>query len=247
MAAMGDRCFFCFRLATVVAVVGGFAGGEGMAAPVAGSGSGGATASRLPAGSVVERVQKRYDAARDFRAKFTQTLTSVAVNRKTQSAGEVLLKKPGLMRWNYQSPEEKMYLSDGRLLWLYEPEDQQAFKQDLKTSQLPAALVFLTGTGKLSEQFEISLLAAKDVRVGAPRDYVLSLLPRQAQPQIKTILFVVDPGSFDVRETIITDSQGNQNDLLFSDIRTNTRIPAETFHWTPPSGVRVVDTAKLGR
>jgi len=104
-------------------------------------------AGRLGLGAVVEKVQKRYDSASDFRAHFSQTLTNPTFKRKSTSSGEVLLKKPGRMRWNYQKPEPKMYLADGELLWLYEPEDKQAFKQDLKASQLPAALAFLTGKG----------------------------------------------------------------------------------------------------
>src|ERR1700747_507972 len=98
-----------------------------------------AQAPRLGVKDVVERVQKRYDSAGDFRAHFVQTLTNATFKRKTTSAGEVLLKRPGRMRWDYQTPDVKMYLADGDRLWLYEPEDQQAFKQDLKSSQLPAA------------------------------------------------------------------------------------------------------------
>jgi outer membrane lipoprotein carrier protein len=212
-----------------------------------------APAGRLPTAVVVDRVQRRYDAAQDFRAEFNQTLTSQAMNRQTRSAGEVLLKKPGLMRWNYRTPEARMYLSDGAVLWLYEPEDAQAFKQDLKSSQLPAALAFLTGTGKLAEQFEVEAVARTDpdfsklIGSGNPRDYLLALHPRQAQPQIKAILFVVEPDTFEVRETVITDAQGNQNDVLFSNIRTNTQIPASTFRFTPPAGVRVIDTARLAK
>jgi len=221
--------------------------------------------SRLPVAVVVERVQKRYDAAQDFRARFNQTLNSVVLKRKSQSTGEVLLKKPGLMRWNYEQPDPKMYLSDGNMLWLYEPEDKQAFKQNLKTSQLPAALSFLLGTGKLAEQFDITFAPGHDANAGASvtgsktgaspaaqtfgtaRDYVLALSPKQASAQIKSLLFVVDSETFDVRETVIIDGQGNQNDVLFSDIRTNTKIPATTFRWSPPAGVRLIDTAKMGR
>jgi outer membrane lipoprotein carrier protein len=181
----------------------------------------------------------------DFRARFNQTLTNTAFKRKAASTGEVLLKKPGRMRWNYQTPDAKMYLADGDLLWLYEPEDKQAFKQDLKSSQLPAALAFLTGKGKLAGEFEIAF--AKDARVGNPADYILSLSPRQPQAQVKTILFVVDPKTFHVRESLITDAQGNTNDLLFSDIKINTRVADTTFRWTPPAGTRVIDAGKLGR
>jgi outer membrane lipoprotein carrier protein len=200
---------------------------------------------RLDVKAVVERVQKRYDSATDFRARFGQTLTNAAFGRKTISSGEVLFKKPGRMRWNYDKPEPKMYVADGSMLWLYEPEDKQAFKQELKSSQLPSALAFLTGQGKLANEFEIAF--AKDTPYGSPGDYVLSLSPRQPQAQVKGILFVVDPATFNVRESVITDAQGNVNDMLFSDIRTNTGIPDTTFHWSPPAGVRVIDTAKLGR
>ena len=93
-------------------------------APAAAAAAGG---TRLDVHVVVERVQRRYDAATDFRAHFSQTLTNPTFKRKSALSGEVLLKKPGKMRWNYQSPDVKMYLADGSLLWLYEPDDKQAF------------------------------------------------------------------------------------------------------------------------
>jgi outer membrane lipoprotein carrier protein len=198
---------------------------------------------RLDVGAVVDRVQKRYDSATDYRAKFGQTLTNAAFGRKTASSGEVLFKKPGRMRWNYEKPEPKTYVADGATLWLYEPEDKQAFKQDLKSSQLPAALAFLTGRGKLATEFDVTF--AKDTPYGSPGDYVLSLAPKQPQAQVKSILFVVDPATFNVRESVITDSQGNINDLLFSDIRVNGGVPDGTFRFSPPAGVRVIDTAKM--
>jgi outer membrane lipoprotein carrier protein len=202
-------------------------------------------ASRLELKTVVDRVQHRYDAAGDFRARFTQTLTNPTFNRKSTSSGEVLLKKPGRMRWNYEKPEPKMYLADGDLLWLYEPEDKQAFKQDLKSSQLPAALAFLTGKGKLSDEFDISFAA--NPGYGTARDYVLLLQPKRAQAQVKSLMFVVDPVSFHVRESILVDGQGNTNDMLFSDVKVGTGLPDSSFRWTPPAGVRIIDTAKLGK
>jgi len=195
--------------------------------------------------AVVAEVQKRYDGAADFRARFTQTLTSPAVNRKTNSAGEVMFKKPGRMRWDYEKPDKSSYVTDGGMLWLYEPDDKQAFKQDLKSSQLPAALSFLTGKGKLATEFDITFAGKSPY--GSPGDYLLALSPRTPQAQVKAILFVVDPRTFDVRESVITDGQGNTNDLLFADIRVNTKLPDALFHFVPPAGTRVIDTAKLGK
>lgn len=231
--------------AAYLAILFAAAAGAGGSAPATtpSSVSAGGAAARLDVAAVVDRVQKRYDGAEDFRARFNQTLTNAAFKRKTSSTGEVLLKKPGRMRWNYQTPDPKMYLADGDTLWLYEPEDKQAFKQDLKTSQLPAALAFLTGKGRLASEFDITF--AKDVRLGSPGDYVLALSPKQPQSTVKAILFVVDPVTFQVRESMITDGQGNTNDLLFTDIRINTKIGDGTFRWTPPAGTRVIDAAKM--
>ena len=201
---------------------------------------------RLEVKAVVAEVQKRYDGAADFRARFTQTMTSSAMGRKTNSAGEVMFKKPGRMRWDYEKPEKSSYITDGGgVLWLYEPDDKQAFKQKLESSQLPAALSFLTGKGKLATEFDI-VFAGKSP-YGSPGDYLLSLSPKAPQAQIKSILFVVDPRTFDVRESVITDGQGNVNDLVFADIRVNTRVPDALFKFTPPAGTRVIDTAKLGK
>jgi outer membrane lipoprotein carrier protein len=202
-------------------------------------------ADRLDLKTVVDRVQKRYDGASDFRARFTQTLTNPTFNRKSTSSGEVFLKKPGRMRWNYEKPEPKMYLADGDLLWLYEPEDKQAFKQELKSSQLPAALAFLTGKGKLSEEFDISF--AQNPAYGTARDYVLLLQPKRPQAQVKSLMFVVDPTTFHVRESILIDGQGNTNNMVFSDVKVGTGLTDASFRWTPPAGVRVIDTAKLGK
>jgi outer membrane lipoprotein carrier protein len=200
---------------------------------------------RMDVKAVTAEVQKRYDGAADFRARFSQTLTSAAMGRKTSSSGQVTFKKPGRMRWDYEKPDQNTYVTDGNVLWLYEPDDKQAFKQELKTSQLPAALAFLTGKGKLNTEFDVSFVDKS--AYGGPGDYVLSLSPKTAQPQVKTILFVVDPRTFDVRESVITDAQGNVNDLVFADIRVNTKVADTLFKWSPPAGVRVIDTAKLGK
>ena len=108
------------------------------------------------AATVVARVQKYYDATKDLRAKFEQQLDS-ASRAPSKASGEVLLKKPGKMRWDYAKPDKKLMVSDGATLWVYEPEDEQAYKQDLKGSALPAQVSFLLGEGKLDKEFDASI------------------------------------------------------------------------------------------
>jgi len=94
-----------------------------------------AAGARMDVAAVVAKVQRTYDNAADFKARFTQTLTSTALKRTTNSSGQVTFKKPGRMRWDYEKPDKSSYITDGGVLWLYEPDDRQAFKQDLKGSQ----------------------------------------------------------------------------------------------------------------
>ena len=211
-----------------------------MAAPAAGA----APQARLDVKAVTAEVQRRYDAASDFRARFSQTLTSAALGRKTSSSGEVMFKKPGRMRWDYEKPDKSTYVTDGPVLWLYEPDDAGL--------QAGAEVVAAAGRARLPDRQREARRRVRDAFVdkspyAVGGEYVLTLSPKVAEPQVKSILFVVNPRTFDVRETVITDAQGNVNDVVFADIRVNTRVSEAQFHFTPPAGVRVIDTAKLGK
>jgi outer membrane lipoprotein carrier protein len=195
--------------------------------------------------TILERMQKRYDEAKDFRARFSQNYSRAVVGRATLSTGTITIKKPGRMRWDYDKPEPRMFLSTGQVFWLYEPSEKQAFKQDLKSSQLPAALAFLMGKAKITDEFDVSL--AKDARHGRPGDYRLALSPKQPQSAYKSILFIVDPKEFLVRESVLMDAQGNTNHFVFDDLAVNTKVADSVFKWTPPAGVRVVDTNEMGK
>jgi outer membrane lipoprotein carrier protein len=203
----------------------------------------------LPIPEVVKKMQERYEKATDYQAKFTQKYTTAATGRQRSSTGEVFIKKPGRMRWNYQAPEPQMYLGNGSTLWVYEPEAKQAFKQDLKSSQLPAALSFLMGKGKLTDEFEV--VTANELPYGQAGEYKLSLKPKKktataagASSPYKAIYFVVDPVTFLVNQSVLINAQGDINAFAFTDAKVDSKLPDATFKWTPPPGTRVVEGGK---
>jgi outer membrane lipoprotein carrier protein len=204
-----------------------------------------AAPARLPLPTVIDKMQKNYDQAKDFRAHFSQKYTNVAFNRTKVSSGEVTFKKGGRMRWDYDKPDPQMFVSDGKVLWLYEPADKQAFKQDLKQSQLPGALSFLIGKGKLTDEFDISL--AGEIAYGSKTDYRLSLKPKQPQGTYKSIYFIVDAKSFYVTESVLVNAQGDINDITFSDLKVNTKVADSVFKWVLPAGVRMIDAGKMSK
>jgi outer membrane lipoprotein carrier protein len=188
-------------------------------------------------GPLVARIQKFYDSTRDLHARFDQVLES-GIGGKKKASGDVWLKKPGKMRWDYAKPERKLMLSDGQTLWVYEPEDEQAFKQDLRSSTLPLSVSFLLGQGKLGDEFIISVVHVDGV--GQAGDTVLKLVPKVATTAYRYLLFVVDPKTGLVKETLIYDQQGGTNRLTFSSVETNRGVDDGKFKFSAPAGTKVI-------
>ncbi len=188
---------------------------------------------------VVDSIQKVYENTGNLKARFAQTLTSAMGKR--QASGVLRLKKPGKMRWDYEKPEKKLFVTDGAMLWMYEPEDEQAFRQPLNSSQLPAQVSFLFGKGRLSDEFDITYLDGQ--AFGQAGDLVLKLVPKKATAQYKHLIFVVDPKTFMVKETVLYDQQGGTNHIVFSAIETNlkTDIDDSRFSFTPPPNTKIIN------
>ena len=63
-------------------------------------------------------MQKTYEGTRDFKGNFKQKFTYTMLRRSQESQGSVTFEKPGRMRWDYNVPEEKNFIIDGKALWL---------------------------------------------------------------------------------------------------------------------------------
>lgn len=183
---------------------------------------------------VLDGIQAFYADATDLRAGFTQTYTYKVYGRTQVSKGRVLFKKPRMMRWDYKSPVSKVFVADGATLWVYEPEENQAFRRDLAASQLPVALTFMSGQGKLADEFDARLMQS-------PADiYTVELIPRRHAGDYQSLLLKVDRQTFAVRSSTVVDPVGNTNQVVFSNVKTNTGIKDAAFKFSPPKGVRII-------
>lgn len=196
-----------------------------------------ARAKEVDVKALTQKMQKFYENSRDLKARFVQTVESALGGRKQQGSGEVALKKPGKMRWDYQKPEKKLMVSDGKTLWVYEPEDQQAFKQDLRNSTLPISVSFLFGQGKLSDEFEIAPTEEKS----KPDEVVLKLIPKLATAAYRYLLFTIDEKSGLVLATTVYDQQGGVTNIQFLDVKTNQGLEDKKFSFSPPRGTHILN------
>ena len=191
--------------------------------------------------AVLEGVQRFYQTTADFQATFRQTYVYKVYGRTQVSGGRVFFKKPGRMRWDYDKPVPKVFVSDGQTLWVYEPQESQVFRRSLRSSQLPVALTFMSGKGRLEDEFTGKLLSSTDEKT-----FLLELTPKKSAGDYQSLRLKVDRATFAVQASTVVDPVGNTNTVEFSDFKTNKGLPDKGFEFAPPPGVRVIEDSKGG-
>lgn len=187
--------------------------------------------------AVTSAVQARYDGMRTLSAAFEQESRNVAFGGPAATdaaAGQVWFAKPGRMRWEYESPEPSLVVSDGSVLWIYDPEAREAQKLPVDREFLSAAAIqFLLGDGRLEETFRVTALAC-----GAERSR-LRLVPRE-EATYESIELEVETATGWIRETVVHDLLGNRTRVAFRELRADAEVPEERFRFVPAEGVRVL-------
>jgi outer membrane lipoprotein carrier protein len=100
--------------------------------------------------AVVQRLEARYRPARTLQATFLQRYTENGHLIRVES-GTVYFRRPGKMRWEYESPEKNLFLVDGKTAWFYVQADRTVTRVPAKEStdwRTPLAL--LAGEMKVS-------------------------------------------------------------------------------------------------
>jgi len=205
------------------------------------AGDGSQAAERVQCATEAARsVQRHYEAVRDLEAHFEQTTRSVALGTGAaagtgQSSGRVVFAKPGRMRWSYERPQPSLVVSDGQMLWIYDPEAAEVQRLPVTRGYLTgAALSFLVGEGNLLAEYQVSAESCGGEGID------LELVPRGDASYERLGLRVVRETG-EVRATRIVDLFGNVTEVTFRNLRTNQDPPASTFGFEPPEGVTVID------
>src|SRR5512138_596806 len=182
------------------------------------------------AAALAAKVQGYYERTRDLEAQFTQTYTYAGFGRRQVSSGTLRVKKPGMMRWDYEKPGPKTVAVKGSRLVQYEPEEHQAYVDEkFDASAMSAAVTFLLGKGDLAKEFDLS---TDDLGR-------LVLTPKVADPRVESIALTVgDDGA--VTATRVLDGSGNVNELKFGDVKRNVGIADSAFDVKLPKDVRRV-------
>jgi outer membrane lipoprotein carrier protein len=186
--------------------------------------------------AALEQAQRRVT---DLKAPFQQSAHNKTLNQTIDARGTLYLKKPGRLRWEYQTPTPQEIVSDGTRLWIYTPELKQ-----VNVSAAPAALAgpagsFLQGLGQVREHFDVRFLNPAQPTDAAGL-VVLDLAPKRPQPLLARLIVALDPRNWLVRQATIQDEVGNTVTVRFGDTVVNSGLSDGLFVFVPPPGVAVV-------
>ena len=188
--------------------------------------------------AVAQAVDEHYNHLRSLQAEFTETYRGAGIDRS--ESGTLWLKKPGKMRWEYRSPRDKLFLSDGKDAWFYVPGDRQVRKTSVrKLEDLRSPLAFLLGKTRLEKELQ-ALSFAPDIAPMDQGDLVLRGVPRALGARISQILLEVTPQN-QIRSIRIDETDGSTTEYQFSQQKEDLQLADKLFRFEAPAGVEMVE------
>ena len=193
---------------------------------------------RPPIADLIVDLQAKYDSVRDFSADFEHTYAGGVLRTVLVERGTVQIKKPGMMRWNYNWPEEKVFVSDGSSLYSYIPFDRQVIVGQLPSDDRASTpALFLAGRGNLSTDFT----AAYDALGTTASDtWVVRLTPTGENVDYSHLMLGIDRISLSITQLSETDHQGAVSTFTFTALKENEQLPDSLFTFEVPRGTEVI-------
>jgi len=195
------------------------------------------------ADKVLQSVQKRYADISSFRANFNQSSYMAALEVSEESNGEVMFKRPGMMKWHYLSPSEQVFIMKGNTLWLHQIAENQLLidsMQEVFISDLPVS--FMMGIGNLSESFNIKEACKSSKNT---ENYLLELEQRAGDTsdgrELSSFKLLVSEKDFFPIGALIRDIGGNSTGILFSSVEAGIELDEDIFSVNVPPGTDVQD------
>jgi outer membrane lipoprotein carrier protein len=192
------------------------------------------TAQTTTASTLAKTVDAHYNRLHSLHTRYTERYQGMGLDRT--ETGTLTLRKPGRMRWAYDSPPGKLFVLDGKYAITYTPGDAQATR--IPASQLDdlqSPLRFLLGHTELAKELTGLTLAP------APNgDFTLSGTPKAMQQRIRLISLTVDAAG-QIHSMRIEETGGSSTTFTFTDQHEDVPTTGADFTLTPPDGVPIVD------
>ncbi len=177
----------------------------------------------------LEGLQRKYSQVRDLRMEFIQSYKSPRRAAKTET-GTLVLKRPGMMRWEYKTPIEKLFVSNGKTVFFYLPQEKQVQKTKVKESRdqrIP--FLFLLGKGNLKRDFsKVEWAQEKPFFQG---NRVILAYPKKGIDEFARILMEFSPQTFQLQRVTVFDVDGTTSEFVFTNIQQDLGTTAGDFRF----------------
>ena len=198
--------------------------------------------------SLAHLLEEHYHRPRTLQAVFLERFSEGKKEARVES-GTVYFRRPGQMRWEYDSPEKKLFLADGKTTWFYVPYDRTVTKSPAKESlDWRTPLSLLTGKADLSRLCsKIDLVTQPGIANGHA---VLRCLPKgekdsSGQDAYTEVLLEVDTNSGELSRIEIHQPGGIDLEYRFGNWQTDIPLAGDLFRFQVPTGVAIVNGASL--
>ena len=190
---------------------------------------------------IASAVDDHYNHLSSLVTQFTESYRGAGVSR--QESGTLWLKRPGKMRWEYQQPRVKLFVSDGKTAYFYVPGERQVRKAEVKKlDDLRSPLRYLLGKTKLRKEFD-GLSLATDLKPATAGDLVLRGVPRSME-QVEEVLLEITPENR-IRRIVVREVDGSVTEFAFGEPQENVSLPDARFTFSSPPGVETIETTDL--
>jgi outer membrane lipoprotein carrier protein len=197
-----------------------------------------AQTSAVPPEEAVANLEKALKAVQTLRADFEQFHYSMSVSEPLREKGELLFEKPDRMRWEYKSPQEKVFLYREGVLETYLPEEKQLTRSPVAEETLKSDIfgIFL-GTMSFADAYTIE---SNPFPTDATRVRQVKLTPK-TEGDYSHILLEIDEATWLLRRALFLEWAGAKREFVFSRVRTGVRLPSGAFTLKVPPGTEVID------
>ena len=194
-----------------------------------------AAESELTLEQILDRVEKHYT-GKSFQAEFIQESTIKAMDIVDFASGNIFVRYPGMMRWEYEKPETQIIITDGHKLWIYRPSDNQVLTGSAPTFFSDGkGASFLSDIKLIRQKFKISLENSKEGFY-----YELTLQPLEKKLDVTDIRLSVTKNTFTVIRIITYNSYGDENRIEFANHQFDVKLDDSLFSFKIPPGADVV-------
>jgi outer membrane lipoprotein carrier protein len=217
---------------TITHTFGAFALIASLAAPAA---------AQSPADAAIDKAVAAYKGMRSARATFEQTITNPLTGSTVSSRGEFEQQQPGRFIFRFTDPKGDRIVADGKSVWLYLPSSNPGQVIRTPLSRAGVGSLDLTGQFFTSPRTRYTIVDGGAATIAGNATRALKLEPKgDAEPFERATVWVdTDDGTLRQFETI--DRSGVKRLVRVTSLVPNAKVDPDTFHFSPPKGVRVVD------